>query len=230
MSTPITGGEIVRPQTPDVLPYLRVAGTAVERAIADEVDANNELYVTGDLVSGEYGVTACNVIIPNPAPKPFYFSVEEGPLSNLDGPHVGFAAVRLVLAPTSVDEVLKRDRHLGPALIDKACLDGVVPDGWAEESELWIAEALGSDIYDNKFEPLLEAVKCAYGLGQYTLFRYYASWHRWQEYNSVDAVLRQAAIRTVNNFDHLLSVLMGPQLPRTHDFRLSTPARSELEP
>lgn len=228
------GGEIVRAE--NLLPYLRVGSHAIAALEASETDPDNELYLAGDIVVGEYGVAAFNVVVPHPEERPSYFSVDEGPcgpyhIRDFEGTPIGenpmrlahflnteqgFAAVRTVIAPTSVEDFLRGDRHLGPALVKKASLDGVMPGGFDEEERLPVWHALGYRTHEQRYEPFVERVKQAAGFEDYARLCAYTSWHPYRAYNSVDAALREASTRTVRNFDQMLAILTG--LPKALDF------------
>lgn len=237
------------------------------------VKAEAQPYLGTDVYVGSYGVASFGLVVPHPLIRPTVYFPGEGPVGNseyregedldpggqyADNPlralhfratEKGFAVIRTVLAPATIKAKLESDRHLGPAIIDKCCLDGTVPPEMDEMTELEEPESLYSSSgvvlpeaegnyelqRDGAVNPhtgrILQGLQESTGT-EYELLREYPSWHSYRAYKSVMDQIITGCQATVANFDRVLSML-APDMPRIHDFeaaRLGHTSMAELGP
>lgn len=217
---------------------LRLNGAQLDVVRSGELLGPEEPYLATDVYQGEFGVDSYALVIPRPQERPFYYMAEEGPAGVYDEERVdyrvgddpvrrahflnteqGFAIERTVVAPTDVIERLRTDKFLGPALIDKACLEGTVSPKLDEEYELGAHDSFGYTT-DELLRPvrqrILDRLETATGT-KYEIMRLYPSWHSHRVYGSVLGEISQACQATVTNFDEILAIL-SRDMPRLHRF------------
>lgn len=216
----------------------------------EELAIDHEAYLGTDVFQGMYGVTSFGVVVPRPHNRPRYYNAQEGPCGDYEEEDVdytdpvrkahfvnaslGFAVVRTVIAPNEVVTRLRSDRYLGEAVVDKCCLDQVLPEDFDEDHELDLTGALehdkaeAVDITQKRVQGEVEAVTGR----MYTAIREYPSWHGYRMYASVMTDITEACKTTVANFDEILSMLrtdLQPLYPFNQDTPLGRlPARPSL--
>ncbi|HYH36351.1 MAG TPA: hypothetical protein VD706_02520 [Candidatus Saccharimonadales bacterium] len=253
---------------------LVLPGTELDTVRPGEiVEAEPQPYLGTDVYTGSYGVTSFGLVVPRPLIRPTVYYPGEGPVPNsphregeeLDPHHQytddplralhfsatekGFAVIRTVLAPAAIKAKLQSDRHLGPAIIDKSCLDGTIPEELDEMTELEEPESFHSssgvvlpEAKDNinlqrkgVVNPYAERVRQRLQEGtdiEYALLREYPSWHSHRAYRPVMEAIALGCQATVANFDEVLSML-AKDMPRIHDFdaaQLGHTSLAKLEP
>ena len=206
----------------------------------EELAINHQAYLGTDVFQGMYGVTSFGIVVPRPHNRPRYYSAQEGPCGDYEEEDVdytdlvrkahflnaelGFAVVRTVIAPVEVVTKLRSDRYLGVAVVDKCCLDEVLPEDFDEDHELDLSAALrhdkaeAVDITQKRVQAEVEATTGH----MYTAIREYPSWHGYRMYNSVMTDITEACKATVANFDELLTMLRTDLQP-LYPFDQDTP-------
>lgn len=236
------------------------------------VKAEPQPHLGTDVYMGSYGVTSFGLVVPRPLIRPTVYFPGEGPVGNFahkEGEDVdphnqypenplrafhfsatehGFAVIRTVLAPVAIKAKLESDRHLGPAIIDKSCLDGTVSAELDEMTELEEPESTHSssgvvlpEARDNfklrekgTVNPHTDRIRSQLQENtgeEYELLREYPSWHSYRAYKLVMEEMMHGCQATVANFDQILS-LLATDMPRIHDFsaaRLGHTSLAELE-
>ena len=216
-------------------------------------EAIPDVYLGTDVFQGEFGVTSFGLVVPRPTQRPVVFYPEEGPTwglgdgsSNVDdqiykdglhkarhvGTAKGFGVVRAVVAPKEIEEGFRSDRFLGPAVIDKCCLDGTVED-LDEETSLAANTSDLSFVMDasaelvvgrkslEKYIPVMTRLKqrLQESTGaNYIVLREYPSWHSYRVYQQVLGEVAKGCQATVANFDEVISKLGGDSMGKLHDF------------
>ena len=213
---------------------IKPAGDIEKFNLLELEQGSPEIYLGTDVFIGEYGVASYVLVVPRPLDRPTYFIAAEGPAGNwseeelkLCHPDIyedpirrahfldteqGFGAVRVVSAPEVVRAKLGSDQFLGPAIVDKCSLEGIVPAEFDEERGLDIYYSLGIENLE-RFQRSINRVEKAVGMNDYDTLRTYASWHSWRMYQPVMAEFTDAAVTTVAKFDQALG-LLGSDLPR----------------
>ncbi|HVA10900.1 MAG TPA: hypothetical protein VNG32_01915, partial [Candidatus Dormibacteraeota bacterium] len=240
----------------EIIPFqeqrlLVLPGAELNTIQRGEIVKSTEPYLGTDVYMGSYGVASFGLFVPSPQIRPTVYYPSEGPVSNspnsdetpedfdqysddplrkfhFRGTEKGFAVIRTILAPMAVSQKLEEDQHLGPALINKSCLEGTVPDELDEMTELEEPESSHSSssvVLDEAFltdemhykigvggEPnpytnkVLNHLQAATGT-KYALLREYPSWHSYRAYRPVMEAMIQGCQATVANFDEVLALL-----------------------
>ena len=130
------------------------------------------------------------------------------------GTQTGFMIVRQTLLPSELSNVLRKDRFIGPAVIDKCAREVFeTPDDLGEDYDHELSSLFG-DTYDedgtySQIQRLTSLVIQSLGNDQLPqdsrleVGRSYASWHGYPYYHSVIARISGACKTTVENFDDL---------------------------
>lgn len=232
---------------------VQIPAADIETLTSDELEVNNEAYLGTDLFQGMYGVTSFGVVVPRPNNRPRYYNAQEGPCGDYEeedlefaleitenpirkahyiDTKLGFAVVRTVIAPSEVLARLHSQRFIGPAIIDKCCLDDTIPSDFDEDLELGLGQALGHDKakgIDVAQKRVVNQVEATTGK-LYAFVREYPSWHSYRVYASVMNQVTEACKATVANFDEVL-MMINSDLTPLHPFDPDTPlGRIALNP
>jgi hypothetical protein len=257
----------------EIIPYqeqrlLVLPGAELDAIQPGEIVKSTEPYLGTDVYIGSYGVASFGLFVPKPQIRPTVYYPGEGPVSNspnsdetteddggqyannplrrfhYHGTEKGFAVIRTILAPIAVSQKLEEDQHLGPALINKSCLEGTVPDELDEMTELeepesrWSSSGVVLDKtlltvemrYEDEPNPytikVLNQLQAATGTS-YNLLREYPSWHSYRAYRPVMEAMIQGCQATVANFDEVLA-LLAKDMTRLHDFSAAQLGRTSL--
>lgn len=225
-----------------------------------EVVESPDVYLGTDVFQGEYGVTSFGLVVPRPKQRPVVYYPEEGPTwgigdgsSDIDDQiyrddihkahHVktrqGFAVVRAVLAPKEIQDGFREDRFLGPAIIDKCCIEGTV-SGLDEEDSLASNTSDGLHDFDaspslavdlESYRPVIQRLKDRLqetNGAEFVVLREYPSWHSYRVYKEVLDEITRGCQGTIVNFDEVLSRLAGDSITRLHDFEKQSVAAGKV--
>lgn len=243
-------------------------GAELDAVQPGEVVKSDAPYLGTDVYVGSYGVASFGLFVPHPLIRPTVYHPGEGPVSNpansderdeddggqyadnplrrfhFRGTEKGFAVIRTILAPGVVMDRLEEDRHLGPALINKACLEGTVspeldemtdleePESWHSSSGVVLPEAKDDfemtqkgaiNSYAGRVIGHLQATTGT----EYGVLREYPSWHSYRTYRTVLDEMIRGCQATVANFDEILA-LLGKNVTRLHDFEAAQLGRVTL--
>lgn len=235
-------------------PLVVLPGAELDQVRSEEVgEALPDVYLGTDVYQGEFGVTSFGLVVPRPSQRPVVYYPEEGPVwgfgdgsSDTDdlvyrdpiekarhvGTAKGFAVVRAVIAPKEIEEGFRTDRYLGPAIIDKCCLEGTVEDldeetslaaNTSDESIAIDASAelamgrKGLERYIPVMSRIKERLQESTG-AEYTVLREYPSWHSYRVYQQVLDEVSKGCQATVANFDEVISRLASESMNKLHNF------------
>lgn len=229
---------------------LVVPGVELDQVQGGEIIKSEDPYLASDVYQNSFGVASFALGIPHPAERPVVYegegtagpyhgdgedavdpAIRENPIkrAHFYNTDRGFAIVRTVIAPKEVDATLHEDKFLGPAVIDKCCLEGTVPSDLDEqtmqtglfEPASWLALPGDRDWdHPGDINPYADRIRqrlqAATG-SEYELLREYPSWHSYRVYREVLEQIIQGCQATVANFDEVLS-LLAKDAPKLHDF------------
>ncbi|HEX5797859.1 MAG TPA: hypothetical protein VFX79_00750 [Candidatus Saccharimonadales bacterium] len=230
---------------------IAVPGAELDQVQSGEVVRSEDPYLASDVYQNSFGVASFALGIPHPSQRPvvyegegtagpYHGDGEDHPSPSISGDPVkrahfyntdrGFAIVRTIIAPTEVTTALHEDKFLGPAVIDKCCLEETVPSDLDEqtmqtgllEPASWLAlpgardwdHIEGINPYTDRIRQRLQAATGS----EYELLREYPSWHSYRVYREVLEQIIRGCKATVANFDEVLS-LLSKGTPKLHDFK-----------
>jgi hypothetical protein len=238
---------------------LVLSAASMELVNQGETVGSEQVYLATDMIQGQYGQTAFGLVIPRPGrARPSYYSAEEGPCGDYDNVSTderlyrspqdtlrhahyyntlqGFVMLRTVALPKSLSRTLGADKFLGPAVLDKSCLEDTInPDDFDEEYGLWIRDSIGWTMSDDHLSPvedrLMQRLADVHG-EDYGIARQYVSWHSYRAYAQTVEATAQASRATVANLNKVFGLLIKtPTLPIFDQAeQITVPTLLELTP